>query len=101
MDKIAVSLEVVQSTQYELKAMILNQESAAKERRKLEEQMATQNKSYYETLMVRWANEWNYAANYSECMVHVFVYIPVIPYKATTLVPFEFNCTATIIGISI
>lgn len=40
----------MQSTQYELKAMILNQESTAKERRKLEEQMATQNKSYYETL---------------------------------------------------
>lgn len=68
MDKIAVLLEDVQSNQTKQMAMILTQGSSASEKRKLEEQMATLKKSYFEAVMVRWRE--------SDREYFVYIYIP-------------------------
>ena len=69
MDKIAVLLEDVQSNQTKQMAMILTQGSSASEKRKLEEQMATLKKSYFEAVMVRWRESGR------EYFVYIYIFL--------------------------
>lgn len=60
MDKVVLSMEEMQSSQSKQMAMILTQMSSADEKRKLEEQMATLKKCYFDAVMVSWIGDWNH-----------------------------------------